>query len=327
MILSILIIHYKTLKLTTDCIRSIEAHTKGIDYEVIVIDNDSQDGAKDLILSNFPSVRWLDMGYNAGFARANNAGMRVAKGEFVALLNSDTLLLDDIFTRLVQHLHNEPDVVACGGIQLDKNQQAGYLYRSLKPLIRTCVILPPSHFFDNLLVKIFPEKHFADPQQVEWIPAALLMVRQTAIEKAGMLDEDFFMYGEDAEWNCRLGRVGKLKVYNDCRYIHYEWGSDSGRKKQETTPINRFYPQIQLSNLVWIRKEYGLMPYLLLMFNYYVMLVFYFVWKMIVNIKNGKSPFSELDHQRDYARKLGTFASYFWKIVWNKPYFYKLPRP
>ncbi len=324
MTLSILIIHYKTLQLTTDCIRSIEKHTKGIDYEIIVIDNDSQDGAKELILSSFLSVRWLYMGYNAGFARANNTGMQAAKGEYVVLLNSDTLLIDDVFVKLVQHLDNEPDVVACGGIQLDKNHNERHFYRSLNPLIRTFVILPPSHFFDNLLAKIFPEKQFADPEQVEWIPAALLMVRKSTVEKAGMLDEDFFMYGEDAEWNCRLGRAGRLKVYGDCRYVHYEWGSDSGRKKQEMTPINRFYPQIQLSNLVWIRKEYGLLAYLSLMLNYVVMLVFYFVWKIIVNIKNGKSPFAELHHQKDFARKLRLFTSYFWKIVWNKPYFYKL---
>jgi GT2 family glycosyltransferase len=326
MTLSILIIHYKTLKLTTDCIGSIQEHTKGIDYEIIVIDNDSQDGAKDLILSDFPAVRWLDMGYNAGFARANNAGMRVAKGDNIVLLNSDTLLLDDIFTRLVQHLHNEPSVVACGGIQLDRNQQAGHLYRSLNALIRTFIVLPPSAFFDRLLVKLFPDKQFADSQTVEWIPAALLMVRRSAIEKAGMLDEDFFMYGEDAEWNCRLGRAGKLKVYDDCRYIHFEWGSEPNRKRAEITPINRFYPQIQLSNLVWIRKEYGLLAYLLLMVNYYLMMVFYFGWKITINIKNGKSPFSALDHQKDYTRKLGIFSKYFWKIVFNKPYFYKLAK-
>ncbi len=326
MTLSILIIHYKTLQLTTDCIRSIEEHTKGIDYEIIVIDNDSQDGAKDLILANFPAVRWLDMGYNSGFARANNAGIKIAKGDNVVLLNSDTLLIDDIFTNLTKHLDSEPDVVACGGIQLDKNQEERHFFRSLNPLMRRFVIMPPSHFFDNLLVKIFPEKQFADTQQVEWIPAALLMVRKSTIGKVGMLDEDFFMYAEDVEWNCRLSRAGRLKVYDDCQYIHYEWGSDSSRKKQEITAINRFYPQIQLSNLVWIRKEYGLLPYLLLMLNYYLMLVFYFVWKITVNIKNGKSPFSELDHQKDYAQKLRIFVKHFWKIVWNKPYFYKLTK-
>lgn len=322
---SILIIHYKTLKLTTDCIRSIKAHTKGVSFEIIIIDNDSQDGASEIIRKENPDVQWIDMGYNAGFARANNAGIKVAKGQYILLLNSDTLFLDDIITTSVKHLENEPDVAACGGIQLFENGEERPFYRSLAPFIRSFIILPPHPSFDKFLVKLFPEKTYQDPEQVDWIPAAMLLVRKTTIEKAGVLDGDFFMYGEDTEWNCRLGRVGKLKTYNDCRYIHYEWGSNPKRKEVVITPINRFFPQIQLSNLVWIRKEYGLLPFLLLMLNYYIMIPVYFGWKIIVNLKNGQNPFSQLEQQKDYTRKTNLFGKYFWKIVLNRPYFYKLP--
>ena len=325
MLVSILIVHYKTLKLTTDCVRSIKEHTKGVGFEIIVIDNDSKDGAKEIIQQQNPDIQWIDMGYNAGFARANNAGIRASKGDYILLLNSDTLFLDDIISKSVHHLESEPDVVACGGIQLFENGEERYFYKSLPIFIRTLIILPPHRLFDRGLEKLFPETQYDDHEQVDWIPAALLLVKKTAIEKAGLLDEDFFMYGEDAEWNCRLARIGKLKTYNDCRYIHYEWGSNPNRKEVQITPINRFFPQIQLSNLVWIRKEYGLLPFLLLMLNYYSMIPIYFGWKITVNLKNGQNPFSQLNQQKDYYRKINLFGRYFWKIVLNRPYFYKLP--
>ena len=325
MLVSILIVHYKTLKLTTDCIRSIKEHTKGVAFEIIVIDNDSKDGAKEIIQQQNPDIQWIGMGYNAGFARANNAGIRASKGDYVLLLNSDTLFLDDIISKSVRHLESEPDVVACGGIQLFENGEERHFYRSIAVFKRTLVVLPPHLFFDRLLQKLFPETIFPDPEQVDWIPAALLLVKKTAIEKAGLLDEDFFMYAEDAEWNCRLARVGKLKTYNDCRYIHYEWGSSPNRKEVQITPINRFFPQIQLSNLVWIRKEYGIFQYLLFMLNYYLMIPIYFGWKIAVNLKNSQNPFSQLDQQKDYYLKINLFSKYFWKIVLNRPYFYKLP--
>ena len=325
MLVSILIVHYKTLKLTTDCIRSVKNHTKGVEYEIIVIDNDSNDGAKEVIQQQNPDIQWVEMGYNAGFARANNAGIRASKGDFVLLLNSDTLFLDDIISKSVHHLETELDVAACGGIQLYENGEERHFYRSIAVFKRTLVVLPPHRIFDKFIEKIFPETIYSDSQQVDWIPAAFLLVRKNVIDKTGLLDEDFFMYAEDVEWNCRLARVGKLKTYDDCRYIHYEWGSNPDRKMNQITPINRFFTQIQLSNLVWIRKEYGVFQYLLFMINYYLMVPIYFGWKIAVNIKNGQNPLSKLENQKDYYHKINLFAKYFWKIVLKRPYFYKLP--
>jgi GT2 family glycosyltransferase len=321
---SILIVHYRTLKLTTDCIASIEKHTKGLSYEIIVIDNDSQDDAKSLIMSQFERVRWIDMGYNAGFARANNAGIRASTGRFVVLLNSDTYFLDDILTKAVGHLTTEPDVAACGGIQLYENRQPRPFFKSLSAFRRVQYVYPPSAYIDKLLLKIYPDTVYNDPEEVDWIPAAMLMARRETIDQAGLLDEQFFMYGEDTDWNCRLGKIGRLKVYNDCQYVHYEWGSKPERKAIQITPINRIFPQITLSNLVWIRKQYGFLPFFALMANYWLMVPVYYLWKIAVNIKDKKRPVSELDNQRDYAKKVKILSKYFWKITRQTPHFYKL---
>jgi hypothetical protein len=321
---SIIIIHYKTLQLTTDCIRSVYAHTKGVSFEIIVVDNDSQDGAEPLIKAHFPDITWLNMGYNAGFSRANNAGMRVAKGRYYLLLNSDTEFIDDILTRCVHRLDNDPATVACGGIQMFADRSPRPFYRSLAVFKRSLYVLPPGRIFERILEKLIPEIHHTDPDQVDWVPAALLLVKREAVTKAGMMDEDFFLYGEDVEWNCRLGRVGKLKVYEDCGYIHHEWGSNPKRKEVQITIINRFFPQIQLSNLVWIRKEYGVGRLVGMYLNYYLMIPIYFGWKMVLSLSKFKNPFGELEQQKDFTRKVWLFSTYFWRIVQNKPYFYKL---
>lgn len=321
---SIIVIHYKTLQLTTDCIRSIYAHTKGVRFEVIVVDNDSQDGADAIITQAFTEVQWLNMGYNAGFARANNKGIRAAQGRYYLLLNSDAELIDDIITRCVNRLDAMPDTAACGGIQLFSDKTPRPFFRSLAIFKRSLYVMPPGRFFEKLLEKLIPETHYADPDQVDWIPAAFLLAKREVVDKAGLLDEDFFLYGEDVEWNCRLGRVGKLKVFEDCSYVHHEWGSNPKRKDVLITIINRFYPQIQLSNLVWVRKEYGIGRYLGMMLNYYLMIPIYFGWKITLNLSKFKNPFGELAQQKDFTRKVWLFSTYFWKIIRNKPYFYKL---
>ena len=310
--------------MTADCVRSIFAQTKAVSVEVIVVDNNSQDNSQAVVTGEFPTVKWLNMGFNAGFAKANNAGMRVAKGENLVLLNSDTLLIDDLLAKVRAHLTAEPTTVACGGVQLYPDLTERPFFKSLAAFRRFQYIYPPSKAIDNVLEKLYPDTQYTDQQQVDWIPAAFLVARKTTVEKAGMLDERFFMYGEDTEWNCRLGRVGTLKVYNDCRYIHYEWGSHPERKNQEITPINRIFPQITLSNLVFIRKEYGVGQFLALMLNYWFMVVVYFGWKIMTNLKNARSPFFQLENQFDFARKVGILSGYFTKILFNQDHFYKL---
>ncbi|MFN4145738.1 MAG: glycosyltransferase family 2 protein [Runella sp.] len=321
---SIIIVHYKTLQLTTACIQSIYQYTKGVSFEIIVVDNDSQDGARDSITAKFPAITWLDSGYNAGFSRANNIGIRHAKGRYYLLLNSDTEFVDDILTKCVSRMDTQLDIAACGGIQMFADRTPRPFFRSLATFKRYMFVLPPGKFFERLLEKLIPEKKYEDPEEVDWIPAAFLLVRREVVDKVGMLDEDFFMYGDDVEWNCRLARAGRLKAFDDCRYIHHEWGSNPKRKEVLITIVNKFYPQIQLSNLVWVRKEYGVLPYLVLMLNYYLMIPIYFGWKIALNISRLRNPFGELEQQKDYTRKVWLFSTYFWRIIRNKPYFYKL---
>jgi GT2 family glycosyltransferase len=321
---SILIVHYKTLQLTTNCIRSIYEHTEGISFEVIVVDNDSQDGAGPIILQQFPSVKWVETGYNAGFSRANNAGMRVASGRYMLLLNSDTLLIDNVIARSVERMDARPDVAASAAIQLHEDRTPRPFYTGWGDYLEYFFIVPLS--LQTFAKRFFKNGTYDDPEQVDWLTGAYLLVRQTAIDQVGMMEEDFFMYGEDVEWSCRLREAGKLLVFRNCQFIHFEWGSAPNRIREGFTYINRFDEQIHLSNLVWMRKVHGVLPYLGIMAYYWLMVPIIYIWKVLADLKQGKNPLVGMFSQHEYTRKTWLFTTFMPRILRNKRDFYKVAR-
>src|ERR1700759_3275630 len=112
--LSIIIVNWNTRDITRDCLRSIREHVSGLTYEVIVVDNASGDGSAEMICSEFPDVRLIANDDNLGFGRANNQAMRVAKGEYLFLLNSDTVILDNAIERLLAFMAADPAIGIAG---------------------------------------------------------------------------------------------------------------------------------------------------------------------------------------------------------------------
>lgn len=323
--LSIIIVNYKTPKLILDCLASVYKHTTGISFEVLLVDNQSEDQSESLIKAAYPTIRWFDMGYNAGFARANNCGIQQAKGRTILLLNSDTLLIDNVLKRCVQLLDQQPEVAAVSIQQLGADRQVRpNLYTTFGQMRRAFYILPAGAGFQNWLQKLIPDPHFSDPNQVEWLSGAFLMTRQSTIDKAGGLDESFFMYGEDVEWGYRLGRQGKLILLRDASFVHLEYGSSEDNQQHTVTHINRFKPQIQVSQLLWVRKQYGVGAYLVLILHYVVMVPIIFAWKIAVNLRDRRIPWTELENQRAFAQQVSIFLRFFWKTLFNRPGFYKV---
>lgn len=323
--LSIIIVNYKTPRLIVDCLASVHQHTSGITFEVIVVDNQSDDDSRAQVLAVYPDVRWFDMGYNAGFARANNLGIRQAQGRYILLLNSDTLLIDNLLARCVGVLDQQPDVAAVGAHQLTRDRQLRpNLYTTFNQMRRAFYILPPTQAAEDWLKRRLPDPHFADPNQVEWLSGAFLMTRPAVIVRAGALDENFFMYGEDVEWGYRLGGQGRLLLLPNSAFVHLEYGSSDDRQQHVVTHINRFKPQVQVSQLLWVRKQYGVGAYVVLMLHYLIMVPIVFAGKMAVNLKNGRSPFADLANQRAYARQVGIFLRFFWPTLLNRTGFYKV---
>ncbi|MBA3673980.1 MAG: glycosyltransferase, partial [Chitinophagaceae bacterium] len=112
--LSIIIINYKSAGHVLTCIQSIYSETRKYSFEIIVVDNNSEDNSETKITTSFPDVIWIQSGYNAGFARANNIGIRVSKGENILILNADTIILDNALDKTIDLFKTKPDAVACG---------------------------------------------------------------------------------------------------------------------------------------------------------------------------------------------------------------------
>ncbi|GAB3515108.1 glycosyltransferase family 2 protein [Emticicia fontis] len=320
---SIIIVNYRTPELIVDCIKTIKQFTTRVSYEIIIVDNQSKGDDEGFVKNQFPEVRWMPMGYNAGFGRANNLGMKNARGRYFLLLNSDTKLFEDVIDRCVENLDKRTDAIAGGAYQYYPDLTPRAFYHTFT-FRRDFWITPPS--LRKYLDKLIPYTKYEDPEQVDYIAAAFLMVRKEGFNKTGGFDEEFFLYGEDTEWGYRLGKLGKLLVFKECKIIHEEWGSKPERyeEAQNQTYFNRFDEQIQLSNLVWIRKQFGALDYFLLMLHYWIWVPVFYLMKIVSNALNFRNPLTDLNNQKRFSHTIGVFSRFFWKILLKKPTFYKI---
>lgn len=321
--LSIIIVNYKTPELILRLLDSLQRWVLKHSYEVIVVNNASKGDDKELITLAHPMVQWIETGYNAGFGRANNVGMRAAKGAAILLLNSDTYAIDDSIDRCWERLKAESNTIAAGAMQLMPDGTPRHFYHTFT-FQRSFWILPPG--LDHWLEKWIPQTPYQDPEQVDYIAAAFLMVKKEGFERTKGFDEEFFLYGEDTEWGYRLSQIGPLKVYRDCFIVHEEWGSKPERydRAHEFTHFNRFDPQIQLSNLVWIRKQYGVVRYVALMLHYWAWVPLFFFIRVLINLTERKWPWENQYNQIRFAKMIGQFSRYFWRILFRIPTFYRL---
>lgn len=318
---SVILVGYHNYELMLACLQTLYDFNKTVQFEVIVADNASNEAGKTLVTKQFPDVVWLDMGYNAGFSRANNQAMMRASGKYFLLLNADTLLTDNtVLFHCLFRLNHQKDVAACSVQQLNRNQEVCHIETHFS-FRKQFFVVPPA--LSGLLNAFFPQKSFAHANQCEWLSGAFLFVRREAVEQAGLMDEDFFLYAEDVEWCHRLGKAGKLMLYNDLEIVHLENDLNPYRPKNISF-INRFSPQIQLSNLLWVRKQFGLLSYLTLIFNYLIMIPIFYSWKIVVNLSKFKPPFHQTENQKAFAQKTNVMLRFFWDTVFLRKQFYKI---
>lgn len=299
MLLSIIIVNFNSGELIADCIRSAEpALMDTAMVEWLIVDNSNNKQDRELIQSHFPAVQWLDMGYNAGFARANNAGMRASKGQLLLLLNPDTLLRPGAVMTACNRLLSSTYIAA--GMQLvhaDGQPQFSGSY-FMKGGLNHLLPLP---YWGSLLkgiVSLFVKEkpafiEVSPKQEVDWISGAFLMVKREAFEQTKGMDESFFLYAEEVEWCSRLGKLGKLVIYGDLQTIHLIGQSiqeASGSSDNSYTNLSdKKGFQLMVSNNLRIRKQYGVCWLFFQLINYAWAVPFSMIVGLIDYALRGKS--------------------------------------
>lgn len=305
--LSIIIVNYKSSHHVLNCLHSIEKCKMQINYEIIIVDNASDDGSKEEILLAYDKVIWIQSNYNSGFARANNMGIKVAKGQNILLLNSDTIILDNAIEQTVLKFNQDEQYAACG-VQL-KYLDGTNQFSGAKFVVGGINHFLPLPYLGNLIkkigycIRISQHNVFTvnNDTEVDWIVGAFLMTRKSVIDKAGMLDENFFMYAEEVEWCSRINKIGPLILYHQPNVIHIGGGSSSSFYDYDSNENFNIVNgnkgrQIILSHLLRIRKQYGIVWFLIHIIVYLFEIPFFAACALIDKIfysKNKEYIFSE----------------------------------
>ena len=246
--LSVIIVNYKVKHYLEQCLRSVAEASRGIAVEVIVVDNASGDGSVEYLRERFPDVTIIASEENLGFARANNLAIRNSHGQYVLLLNPDTIVAEETFRDFITFMDSTPDAGGCGAYMLHTDGSfAPESRRGLPtPFVAFCKmsglasLLPKSRTFGRYYMRYLNEN---EVNRIEIMSGAFMFLRRDALDKAGLLDEDFFMYGEDIDLSYRILKAGYNNYFLPSRILHYKGESTV---KSSYRYVHTFYRAMEL---------------------------------------------------------------------------------
>lgn len=254
--LSVVIVNYNVEHFLEQCLASVRQALKGIEGEVFVVDNNSVDGSVLMVKQKFPEVILVDNKENLGFAKANNQAIRQSRGEYVLLLNPDTVVEETTFSKVIEFMDRTPDAGGLGVMMVDG--KGNFLPESKRGLPT-----PEVSFYKIFgLSSLFPRSRrfgkyhlsYLDKQkihQVDVLSGAFMLLRRETLDKTGLLDETFFMYGEDIDLSYRILKAGYKNYYfPETRIIHYKGEST---KKSSANYVFVFYNAM----IIFARKHYA----------------------------------------------------------------------
>jgi len=287
--LSVIIVNYETYELTKQTINSVIDKNHEFSFEIIVVDNCSRDNSYNQLKSTFKKevevglVKFIANDRNDGFAVANNIGIKISKGDFILLLNSDTVVVGQTIETTLNYIKKNTDVGAIGcKVVLSDG--------TLDKACRRSFPKPKNSFYRLFgLTRLFPNnKKFNEYNlsylddngvyEVDSLMGAFMLVKKTAIHQVGLLDEDFFMYGEDIDWCYRIKEANwKIIYYGKSKITHYKGASS---KKKKSKLIYEFYRAMYLFYNKHYKSEYSIVTSIAT----YVGIGFIFLLKILLNI-------------------------------------------
>ena len=254
--ISFVIVSWNASSYLRKCLSSIYCNSIKSEFEVIVIDNGSSDDSVEMVKNEFPHAKIVETHRNFGFSKGNNIGIKLARGEWLYLVNSDVVVLPNSINLLDAFVRADERIGICGPRILDKNF---HLQRSCmgKPTLWRifCTVLSLDKMMSNC--KIFSGYmmrwwNYSSSMNVDILNGCFWAIRRKAIDDVGLLDEQFFMYGEDMDYCVRLRESGwKVMYCNETAVVHY------GGASSDNNPT-RFYLEMYKANLKYWRKHQGM---------------------------------------------------------------------
>lgn len=253
--LTIVIVNYNVKDYLSQCLDSLRKALRNVDAEVVVVDNCSSDGSVEYISSHYHKVRMIASKENLGFAKGNNIAIRQTESEYVLLLNPDTVVKEQTIIKVLEFMDTHPNAGAAGVEMLNADGTRA-------PESRRGIPTPMTAFYKFIgLTKRYPKsKRFAkyymsylpwdSPQRIEIVSGAFCMLRRKALDEVGLLDEDFFMYGEDIDLSYRILKGGYDNWYLPYSIVHYKGRST---EKSSFRYVHVFYKAM----LIFLKKHYS----------------------------------------------------------------------
>ncbi|WP_297095211.1 glycosyltransferase [uncultured Draconibacterium sp.] len=254
--ISIVIVNYNVKHFLEQCLHSVEKALQNVQGEVFVVDNNSVDGSAQLINEKFPNVTFIQNTENVGFSRANNQAIQQSNGKYVLLLNPDTVVEEDTFEKVISFMESHPDAGGLGVKMIDG--KGVFLPESKRGLPTPWVAFYKMFGLSRLFPKSkkFGKYHLSyldkdEVHEIDVLAGAFMLLRKSALDKVGLLDETFFMYGEDIDLSYRIQKGGyKNYYYPETTIIHYKGEST---KKGSLNYVKVFYNAM----VIFARKHFS----------------------------------------------------------------------
>jgi len=259
---SVIVINFNTLELTKNCIASVMQFSAGFSLEIILVDNASTEADVSVLSSEMPFLKIIKNPVNVGFAKGNNVGISVASGEYILLLNSDTVLTENTISKLFSYLKAYPKVGAVStrlifpdGQHQDSAQRFPSIKYSLLELLRVQKFLPKRQSGKLLLGAFF--NHGATVE-ADWVWGTCLMIPSKVINQlpGNKLDDQFFMYSEDVQWCMDIRKLGyKIIFFAESEVTHLMGGSSGNKNNMMLENGELFLKRNYASWEIWLIKK------------------------------------------------------------------------
>jgi GT2 family glycosyltransferase len=283
--LSIVIVSWNTQDMLRDCLQSVYEQTQKYTFEVFVVDNNSPDDSAAMVAEEFPEVNLIANADNRGFAPANNQALEQAKGEYILLLNPDTLVLDGAIDRMIDYAKAHADekigVLTCKLLNGD-----GSLQRSVNRFYSFWRSFVENRFFSRIFEKLGIQSDFFmaywqhdSLREIDWAFGAVMLFKRSLMEEIGMLDDRFYIYAEEVDFYMRSKKAGYRSFFlPDVEIIHF--GKSSSRQRRSAMFIQNYK-----SFYLFLRKHYGRLSYYLYRTRAFLYLL---IWYGYFSVKNDE---------------------------------------